>query len=97
MSTEPTIGAFIDDEERELIESMEAAINKDDYVPVSVMTPEMLVRHQQAARNTLNQERQRISLRVPRNDLTRLKAKAMREGIPYQTAINSLIHKYVSQ
>jgi predicted DNA binding CopG/RHH family protein len=41
------------------------------------------------ARNTINEQRQKISIRVPRTDLARLKAKAMREGIPYQTAINS--------
>jgi len=45
----------------------------------------------------LNEERQKISLRVPRTDLARLKAKAMRDGVPYQTVINSLIHKHINQ
>ena len=63
----------------------------------STLTPEKLAFFKKAAQNTLNDERQKISIRVPRNDLSRLKAKAMREGIPYQTAINSLIHKYVSR
>ena len=49
---------------------------------------------QKAARNTLN--RKRISISVPEPDLAGLKAKALEEGIPYQTLINSLIHKYVS-
>ena len=94
MNTEPRIGEYIDDEERELVEALEA----DDYEPgESLLTPERLAMMQEAARNTLNEERQKISLRVPRTDLARLKAKARREGMPYQTIINSLIHKHVSQ
>lgn len=94
MNTEPKIGAYIDDEERELVE----AIESDDYqFGENQLTPERLAALQQAARNTLNEQRQKISLRVPQTDLARLKAKAMREGVPYQTIINSLIHKHVSQ
>ena len=97
MKKEPQIGSYIDDEEKELIEAMEASINADGFVPESVATTEMLAELRQAARDTLNEERERISLRVPRTDLARLKAQAMREGIPYQTKINALIHKAVSQ
>jgi predicted DNA binding CopG/RHH family protein len=94
MKKEPHIGKYIDDEEKELVE----AIERDDYVfGESNLNPEKLEFFKKAAQNTLNDERQKISLRVPKNDLSRLKAKAMREGIPYQTAINSLIHKYVSK
>jgi predicted DNA binding CopG/RHH family protein len=94
MNKEPKIGAYIDDEERELVE----AIESDDYeFGENQLTPERLAALQQAARNTLNEQRQKISLRVPQTDLARLKAKAMREGVPYQTIINSLIHKHVSQ
>ncbi len=94
MNKEPHIGTYIDDEEKELIE----AIEQDEYdFGESNLNPERLEFLKKAAQNTLNDERQKISLRVPINDLSRLKAKAMREGIPYQTAINSLIHKYVSR
>lgn len=93
MNQEPKIGDYVDDEERELVE----AIESEDYqLGTDALTPERLQVFKQAAQNTLNEERQKISLRVPRTDLARLKAKAMREGVPYQTAINSLIHKYVS-
>ena len=50
----------------------------------------------EVARNTLNPKRKRISISIPETDLARLKARALEEGIPYQTLINSLIHKYVS-
>ena len=86
MNNIPSIGAYIDDEEKELIEAIEA----DDYeLGESQLTPERLAYLQQMARNTINEQRQKISIRVPHTDLARLKAKAMREGIPYQTAINS--------
>lgn len=39
--------------------------------------------------------RQRISISIPERDLTRLKARAAEEGMPYQTLINSILHKYV--
>lgn len=94
MKKEPHINTYIDDDEKELVEAIES--DKYDFGE-SNLDPERLVFLKKVAQNTLNDERQKISLRVPRNDLSRLKAKAMREGIPYQTAINSLIHKYVSR
>ena len=83
-------------EEKELIESMENAIGKDDFVPVSNLTPERLKMFRAAAKNTLNEKTIQITLRVPQADLVRLKAQAIREGIPYQTWIKSILHKAVS-
>lgn len=37
-----------------------------------------------------------ISLRVTNFDLQRLKEKANQEGVPYQTLINSILHKYIT-
>lgn len=37
-----------------------------------------------------------ISLRISDFDLALIKKKADREGIPYQTLINSVLHKYVT-
>ena len=37
-----------------------------------------------------------ISLRVSNFDLQRLKEKANEEGVPYQTLINSILHKYIT-
>jgi predicted DNA binding CopG/RHH family protein len=48
------------------------------------------------ARATITDERFKVSLRIPKSDLTRLKSRALQEGIPYQTLINSIIHKYVT-
>jgi len=47
-----------------------------------------------SARNT-RLKTKKISMRVNEADLARLRSHALREGMPYQTVINSLIHKYV--
>lgn len=41
-------------------------------------------------------EKKNISLRVNKQDLDQLKLRAEREGIPYQTLISSIIHKFIS-
>jgi predicted DNA binding CopG/RHH family protein len=87
MKKEPYVSEYLDDEERQLIEAIEA--NND--APKSVMTPEMLEVHKAAARNTINKP-----LRLGQSDLARVKARALREGIPYQTLIKSIIHQAVS-
>ena len=37
-----------------------------------------------------------ISLRISNFNLEKLKEKANKEGIPYQTLINSILHKYIT-
>lgn len=96
MKKEPYVKDYYDDEEKDLIESMENAINKDAYTPVSNLTAERLEAFREAAKNTLNEKTIQITLRVPHTDLVRLKAQAMREGIPYQTWIKSILHKSVA-
>lgn len=89
----PSIGKFIDDEEKALYELIES----DGYKPgPSLLTPARKKELQNAARATISEERTKISLRLPNTDLQRLKAKALREGMPYQTLINSILHKAVS-
>ena len=41
-------------------------------------------------------EKKSISLRLKRNDLELLKRRADLEGLPYQTLLSSIVHKYVS-
>jgi len=49
----------------------------------------------QAAQKTLRKNRN-INIRISENDLESIKLRAAREGMPYQTLIGSLIHKYAS-
>ena len=92
MNREPTVGAYLDEDEREFIESFEANTSP----LVDHLTPARKRQIEAMARATLRDMRAKISLRVPAGDLARLKTRALAEGMPYQTLINSLIHKYVS-
>jgi predicted DNA binding CopG/RHH family protein len=47
------------------------------------------------ARATFRKD-QRINIRISEKDLLDLQKRAMHEGIPYQTLISSVLHKYVS-
>lgn len=50
----------------------------------------------EAARNTLNKTKN-INIRLSERTLSRLKAKAIEEGIPYQTLVSSVLHKFVNK
>ncbi|MBU0728541.1 MAG: antitoxin [Proteobacteria bacterium] len=41
-------------------------------------------------------EKKSISLRLKSNDLEQLKRKADIEGLPYQTLLSSIVHKFVT-
>jgi predicted DNA binding CopG/RHH family protein len=47
------------------------------------------------AKNQLKKS-QKISLRTSENDLKGLQRRAFEEGIPYQTFITSILHKYLN-
>jgi len=50
---------------------------------------------EEAARNTLKKD-SRINIRVSSRDLEKIRKKATKEGVPYQTLISSTLHKLVS-
>ena len=52
-------------------------------------------RAREAARNTFNKTK-RVNLRVTERDFNLAHARAREEGIPYQTLLSSVIHKYLS-
>lgn len=52
-------------------------------------------RYRGYARATLKKDR-RINIRLSQKDLEALQTLALEEGIPYQTLIASILHKYVS-
>jgi len=41
-------------------------------------------------------EKKSISLRLRKYDLEKLKERAHREGIPYQTLLSSIVHKFIT-
>jgi predicted DNA binding CopG/RHH family protein len=61
----------------------------------SVATKAELARIKAAARVTATKDR-RVNIRLSSGDLSDIQAKALEEGIPYQTLIASVLHKYVT-
>ena len=61
----------------------------------SIATPGELESLQAAARATAIKDR-RVNIRLSSIDLSNIQSKALEEGIPYQTLIASVLHKYVN-
>ncbi len=80
----------LDKEEKELL----ASIERGEWKSLQPTRKE-LQRYIGYARATLRKNR-RINIRLAQNDLEALQGKAIQEGIPYQTLISSLLHKYVT-
>ena len=80
----------LDNEERDLMESIE----RDEWRPVENVKQEK-VKAIEAARNTIKKDK-RINLRLTQKDYHQIQVKATEEGIPYQTLISSIIHKYLN-
>ena len=77
-------------EEKEILESFE----KGEWVPVadfSKRKKELM----EYARNTLRKDK-RLNIRISERDLVELQRKAVREGLPYQTFVSSIIHKFIN-
>jgi predicted DNA binding CopG/RHH family protein len=79
--------AYLDKDERELARSLE----NEEWV--SDLTKKEKKQYQEYARYSLNKKK-RINLRMTERDLKKIRAKAVEEGIPYQSLISMLIHKY---
>jgi predicted DNA binding CopG/RHH family protein len=62
---------------------------------VSVGTKTELSRLKAAARATAIKDR-RVNIRLSAGDLQDIQVKALEEGMPYQTLIASVLHKYVT-
>jgi predicted DNA binding CopG/RHH family protein len=79
----------IDLEDSELLEAFEQGELK------SVASKGELAKFKAAARATAIKDR-RVNIRLSSGDLSDIQIKALEEGMPYQTLIASVLHKYVS-
>ena len=79
----------LDADEQQLLDAFEQG------ALTSVATPALLNDLRQSARAT-GQKDQRINIRLSSGDLQAIRTRALQEGIPYQTLISSVLHKYVS-
>ena len=78
---------YLDKDEKELAESLE----KDEWI--SDLDKKEKKQYEAYARYSLNKQK-RINIRMSERDLKKIRAKAIEEGIPYQSLISMLIHKY---
>lgn len=78
------------DYEAEILRSFE----KGEWKPVKNLKKDLAL-YREAAAETLLKNR-RVNIRISAIDLEGLQAKAAAEGLPYQTLMASVLHKYVS-
>ncbi|HID82784.1 MAG TPA: hypothetical protein EYH06_10590 [Chromatiales bacterium] len=76
-------------EEKEILKDFEAGEFE------SVLTTRRKKRIQAIAKETFKKDK-RINIRISSRDLRSLQRRALEEGIPYQTLVSSVLHKYVS-
>lgn len=82
--------AKLSNEEKEILDSFE----KGEWVPVTDF-PKRKKELFEYARNTLRKDK-RLNIRISERDLLELQRKAVKEGLPYQTYVSSIIHKFVN-
>jgi len=82
---------YFDNEEKDLIESIE----NDEWVPVTGDKRQEIEKALDSAKRTLKKDK-RMNIRISERDLKNLKIKALEEGIPYQTLVSMILHKYVT-
>ena len=80
----------LEDEEIELLDSLES----NEWKSVENLKDE-IVSHQTVARNTLKKDK-RVNLRMSSKDLEDIKTYAVEEGLPYQTLMSSVLHKFIT-
>ena len=82
--------SFLDNEEQQIVADLE----NQSYKPVKNLSKEK-ERLQKIASYNMT-EKKSINIRPLKVDILKIKAKAEEEWIPYQTLINSVIHKFAN-
>jgi predicted DNA binding CopG/RHH family protein len=80
----------LNSEEEVLLASFEA----DEWQSVDALEQEF-ERYQDYATATFKKDR-RVNIRISSKDLEALQKRALEEGLPYQTLIASVLHKYIN-
>ena len=79
----------LDQEEQEILDAYESGEFK------SVMTDKRKKSIELTATETFKKDK-RINIRLSGRDLSAIQRRALEEGIPYQTLVSSILHKYIS-
>ncbi|UCF98096.1 MAG: antitoxin [Spirochaetaceae bacterium] len=80
----------LDSEENELIES----IRRDEWEEAKDAR-KLKKQALEYAEATVKKDK-RMNIRISERDLKNLKRKALEEGIPYQTMVSMVLHKYLT-
>jgi predicted DNA binding CopG/RHH family protein len=83
------MGTNLNKEEQEILESYE----NDEWV--SVTTPASIEKYKLMAKSTFKKDK-RVNIRMSEMDLELLQERALIEGLPYQTLMSSVLHKFVT-
>ena len=79
----------LDPEEKEILEAFESgALERVENVKNEIK------QHKVIAEATFKKDA-RINIRLSSRDLRALQARALREGVPYQTLVSSVLHKFI--
>ena len=80
----------LDKEEKEILKSFD----RNEFRTISDLDAE-IQRYREVARTTFKKDR-RVNIRISSKDLVAIQKRALEEGLPYQTLISSILHKYAS-
>ena len=81
----------LDEEEK----AYEGSLAAGEWGPVSHSKRSM---YEAAAKNTVKDQKKesRVNIRMTEHELSLVKSTAEQEGIPYQTLMSSILHKYLT-
>jgi predicted DNA binding CopG/RHH family protein len=71
--------------------ALEKSLENEEWI--SDLSGKEKKQYEEYARYSLNKQK-RINIRMTERDLKKIQAKAIEEGLPYQSLISMLIHKY---
>ncbi|MFP4038007.1 MAG: CopG family antitoxin [Desulfobacteraceae bacterium] len=80
----------LDKEEKDILDSYE----RGEWKSIKNLESE-IEKHKKYAHNTLKKDK-RINIRISSMVLDELQARAAEDGIPYQTLISSILHRFVT-
>ena len=84
----------LDEYEVDLELAMNAVASIDELPSVESETNK-IAKYASIAKNSLAKKKN-VNLRLSARDLFKLKSKAIEEGVPYQTLMSSILHKFVN-
>ena len=84
------INMKIKEEDKKILEAYERGTFKS--IP---NVKKEIARYREYAKSTLHKNK-RINIRISETDIVHIQRKAVENGLPYQTLISSVLHKYAN-